>query len=277
MMPLRGDFRGVVIKRLKQVAKFGIRKLDKRFPKILPLIESELQELQGIGWMSPRISFEVKTAFEFLPNPAKINLVCLDVGAHIGEYSKAILELKATAQIHAFEPDPVSFEILKKNFHLATNVVPHEIALGSSVSERSLFFNEPGSALASLYQRTNLPEDTLFNKSISVNVLTIDSVCQEFGLEPDFIKIDTEGCELEVLKGAADTISEYGPVIQFEFGGTSIDSRTFFIDYWNYFDNIGYSIFRISPGEAKRIERYSERSEVFLPMNYIASKNNRKA
>ena len=63
------------------------------------------------------------------------------------------------------------------------------------------------------------------------------------------------------------------PLIQFEFGRTSIDSRTFFIDHWNFFQGIGYFVCRIAPSGVRKIEQYSEKSEVFRQMNFIASKN----
>ena len=257
---------------LKKLIRFVLNWLNVCFPNLLPLLEIEIQKPQGKGWISQDIGFEVQMVLKFVPCSARVNLVCLDVGANIGDYSKALLGLIPTAQIHAFEPQPQLAANLEKTFHLWTNVSVHKIALGSIASQQSLFFDEPGSPLASLYQRTNLPRDIVFDKSILVDVSTIDLVCLSFGLKPNFIKIDVEGNELEVLRGAVNTLKKYEPVVQFEFGGTSIDSRTFFKDYWNYFHNIGYSIFRILPSGTRQIKSYSEREEVFTHMNFIASK-----
>ena len=63
------------------------------------------------------------------------------------------------------------------------------------------------------------------------------------------------------------------PLIQFEFGGTSIDSRAFFMVHWNFFQGIGCFMYQISPSGVRKIEQYSKKSEVFRQMNFIASKN----
>jgi FkbM family methyltransferase len=257
---------------LKRLLRSCLIKLDSRFPNLLPAIELELQKPQGKGWLASSTGFEVETAFRFLPASTRLNLVCLDVGANVGEYTTAILEFIPKARIHLFEPHPHSIQSLSESFSANSNVVIHELALGAHASTQSLFFNEPGSALSSLFQRKNLPDGLELDKSVSVDVSTIDIECKKLKLTPGFIKIDTEGNELEVLKGAIETILEFEPVIQFEFGGTAIDSRTFFIDYWNFFSEIDYSLFRITPYGSKRINSYSERDECFSHMNFIATK-----
>ena len=257
---------------VKRLLRICLIKLDSRFPNLLPIIELELQKPQGKGWLASTMGFEVETAFRFLPASTRLNLVCLDVGANVGEYTKAILEFFPKAKIHLFEPHPHSIQSLSESFSINSNVVIHELALGAHAATQSLFFNEPGSALSSLFQRQNLPAGLELDKSVSVDVSTIDIECKKLKLTPGFIKIDTEGNELEVLKGAIETILKFEPVIQFEFGGTAIDSRTFFIDYWNFFSEINYSLFRITPYGSKRINSYSERDECFSHMNFIATK-----
>ena len=261
----------------KQFLRYCLIKLDSNLPNLLPVIELELQKAQGVSWLSSSIEFEVQTAFGFLPDSVKLNLCCLDVGANVGKYSRAILDECPNAEIHLFEPHPHSIQNLVKNFSSDSNVLIHELALGSETTKQSLFFDEPGSGLSSLYQRQNLPNGVALNKSVSVNVSTVDIECQRLGLKPSFIKIDTEGNELAVLKGAIDTILRFKPVIQFEFGGSSIDSRTFFVDYWDFFNTIGYSVYRITPSGTKLIAQYSERNEVFSHMNFIAKKTDAKS
>ena len=245
---------------VKRLLRICLIKLDSRFPNLLPIIELELQKPQGKGWLASTMGFEVETAFRFLPASTRLNLVCLDVGANVGEYTKAILEFFPKAKIHLFEPHPHSIQSLSESFSINSNVVIHELALGAHAATQSLF------------QRQNLPAGLELDKSVSVDVSTIDIECKKLKLTPGFIKIDTEGNELEVLKGAIETILKFEPVIQFEFGGTAIDSRTFFIDYWNFFSEINYSLFRITPYGSKRINSYSERDECFSHMNFIATK-----
>ena len=62
------------------------------------------------------------------------------------------------------------------------------------------------------------------------------------------MKMDTEGHELFALRGAANALSK-GTILalSFEFGGSSINSRTFFRDYWNLLTQYSYEIYRVLP------------------------------
>jgi hypothetical protein len=60
----------------------------------------------------------------------------------------------------------------------------------------------------------------------------------------DYVKIDVEGWELSVLQGFGDLVYNMR-VIQFEFGGSNIDTRTFFQDFWYFFKDHNFSIYRI--------------------------------
>jgi hypothetical protein len=85
----------------------------------------------------------------------------------------------------------------------------------------------------------------------------------------DVVKIDVEGYELMVLRGFGDAIRNVR-VLQFEFGGTNIDTKVFFRDLWCFFEEAGFDLYRITPLGVMRIERYHERDELFIIANYIA-------
>jgi hypothetical protein len=61
--------------------------------------------------------------------------------------------------------------------------------------------------------------------------------------------------------------------VQFEFGGTAIDARKYFRDYWNLFKEMDFSIYRYTPGGPMQITQYSEKEERFEYMNYVAVSN----
>jgi hypothetical protein len=94
----------------------------------------------------------------------------------------------------------------------------------------------------------------------------------------NWLKVDVEGHELEVLKGAESTISSKQiDFISFEFGGANIDTRTFFKDYYNFFDEEDYRIYRILPsGKLYEIQSYKESEEKFRVTNYVAVNSNIK-
>ena len=82
--------------------------------------------------------------------------------------------------------------------------------------------------------------------------------------------MDVEGHELNVLYGFGDLIYKT-KLIQFEFGGCNIDTRTFFQYYWYFFLDKNFIIYRITPRGCKLIRNYSEDDEYFNgPTNYIA-------
>jgi len=65
-------------------------------------------------------------------------------------------------------------------------------------------------------------------------------------------------------------------VIQFEFGGCNIDTRIFFQDFWYFFKNNNFEIYRITPFGAAHKECYREFEECFLTTNYLARRSGQK-
>jgi len=106
-----------------------------------------------------------------------------------------------------------------------------------------------------------------------VDIRTIDSFCLEKNIDHiSFLKLDTEGNELNILKGAKNMInSEKIDFIQFEFGGCNIDSKTYFQDFY-YLLNPRYQIYRILENGLFPIKKYCETNEIFLTTNYLAEK-----
>ena len=62
----------------------------------------------------------------------------------------------------------------------------------------------------------------------------------------DIFKLDIEGHEIDALKGVGEAIN-YIKIIQFEFGGCNIDTKTYFRDLWFFFKEKNFDLFRISP------------------------------
>jgi hypothetical protein len=85
--------------------------------------------------------------------------------------------------------------------------------------------------------------------------------------------MDVEGHELEILLGAPEVLKNI-KIIQFEFGGSNIDTRTFFQDFWYYFQSTGFEIYRLTPSRPMLIKNYNERDEVFRATNFIAVRKN---
>jgi FkbM family methyltransferase len=127
--------------------------------------------------------------------------VALDVGANVGCYALALGRwVWPGGHVYAFEPAPAAFELLRRHVRLnrQTDVIS-PVALAVSDRPGTARFCTKGAAGGN-----RLAGEAA--GGIAVAVTTIDAFCTSLGLQPDFIKIDVEGAELHVLRGARQTI-----------------------------------------------------------------------
>ncbi|OGL53993.1 hypothetical protein A3K55_02200 [Candidatus Shapirobacteria bacterium RBG_13_44_7] len=127
----------------------------------------------------------------------------VDVGANIGYYT--VLLGKKAKKVYAFEPEKTSFEILKKNVEVnkLKGVELFGVALGGKKEKKKLEKS-----------KDNFGDNRLSDKGGVVGVERLDDLVKEkIGL----IKIDTQGWEPEVIKGAREIIRKYHPKIFLEY------------------------------------------------------------
>ncbi|KQS99089.1 hypothetical protein ASG68_18875 [Rhizobium sp. Leaf453] len=150
--------------------------------------------------------------------------VCLDVGANIGVYSNIFASLSGdAANVHAFEPvRHIRNKLLansKLNGHSEINV--NSFALGDVETQMTMFQIKPGhrrGGVSSLMQNDTYKElgKEHFDEVV-VPVLLLDNYVEQKQLPSvDFIKIDVEGFEMNVLRGGRKTVSKYRPFIILE-------------------------------------------------------------
>lgn len=187
--------------------------------------------------------------------------VVVDVGANIGVYSGEILKINPNISIHAFEPDPAVCEELQKLPLIANN-----FALGEQAETKTLHLT-PRSTHNSFYPGESGA------RPLSVPVSTLDTYCAEHNLTHiDFLKVDVEGFEFFVLKGARGLL-EKGAIeyVQFEFSGGTLLSRVFLKDFIDLFDSYGYDLYRIRANDVQFVDYFPDR-ERFTLTNYLAIK-----
>jgi hypothetical protein len=104
-------------------------------------------------------------------------------------------------------------------------------------------------------------------------MITVDSYCENKIDRIDFMKIDVEGHEFEVLKGAVNMINDSRvSMIQFEFNEFNIFSKTFFRDYYRILKD--YKLYRIMPqNRLLPMGEYDSSHEIFRYQNILAIHN----
>ena len=147
--------------------------------------------------------------------------VIVDVGANIGLFSFAVLEGLPGTQVHLFEPSPVPRACLAASLArngLSARAHLNPVALYSESCDLE-FHVHRGQHSAYDGIRDTRYESAGAACQIRVRATTLDRYCQEAGLDRlDLLKIDAEGAELCVLRGAEQTLRTLRPLVLFEVG-----------------------------------------------------------
>ena len=202
----------------------------------------------------------------------EINL-SLDIGANVGNYTRLILQ-ETNSKVISFEPLPDAYrelEVLKKDFK--ERLETFNIAISNENKIQELYYGSEKSEKASLMnnlEKLSFVGEANINK-ISVEVKKLDDLKDILKNQIiDFIKIDTEGYEFEVLDGAKHLLKEHQPkFIQIEFNwhqllkGQTLYKLSSMIDFSD--------IFRILPNGNGLIQIDPSRPEnnIYHLSNYI--------
>jgi FkbM family methyltransferase len=199
---------------------------------------------------------------EVIKTSIKSNDVIFDVGAFNGEWSQAVIQEHKNVCVHQFEPMEESFKVLSSLFveGCKTNkIFQNNLAL-SDVRAKVKFYYYPFlPVLSTKYRRPKYIEDkfSLKVRECEVNTTTLDLYCEEKEIQKiDFLKIDAEGSELAILKGASSLLKE-GKVknIQFEYGACFYDAGITFEQVWLFLHSFDFIVFEICSDKLKCIEK----------------------
>jgi FkbM family methyltransferase len=141
------------------------------------------------------------------------NSVCVDVGANIGYWTLLFSQLGK--KVYSFEPDNYNFSLLDLNVRMndCTNVITSNTAVGQMNSIANLYHSDVCAGMHRIY-KSKWTNDSFQQ----VPMITLDSIVME---KVDFIKIDVEGAELGVLRGATKLL-EHKPIIYMEYDFDSV-------------------------------------------------------
>jgi FkbM family methyltransferase len=199
--------------------------------------------------------------------PARPQL--LDVGAHSGEWSRAASRVAPGAMIFALEPSPGPYAELAAS--AGAGIRPFRLGLSDVAGAQTLWMPTGKPALASVHRRDLSQFGMAADAPVNVQMTTLDEFCADQGLQHiEMLKLDVEGHELAVLAGAQTTLSANRvDVIQLEFGGANLDSRTYLRDLVDTLTTYGFRVGRILRDGVTPVRR-EEASEIFVYCNLLA-------
>jgi FkbM family methyltransferase len=230
--------------------------------------------LRGMGilnYENPDVSGEawlLRHCLRGLPQP-----VVVDVGANVGRYARGVMKAAPAAEVYALEPHPLSFERLQQDAS-EHGYYAHNLACGERKGRATLYDytgDAQGSSHASLYREVI---EELHHKPAAaweVELTTLDCFLEREEIQHvDLLKIDAEGSELAVLRGAGQALHRDAvDLIQFEFNEMNVASRAFFRDFYTLLD--GFAFYRLLPAGAIPLGNYSPLlCEIFAFQNIVA-------
>jgi FkbM family methyltransferase len=169
----------------------------------------------------------------------------IDAGAFIGDHTIAYAKkVGGLGKVIAFEPNPTTFECLEYNLKEFDNCELRNEGLSDSAGKLSLT-DVPTNAGMSYAEKTD--------KKKGIKCVTIDSLYLD---RLDFIKVDCEGFEHKILKGAEETIKKFKPVMVLEINNYAlIRNHTTDNDLYIYLNELGYRYRNIYPNEPIHAEQ----------------------
>jgi FkbM family methyltransferase len=227
----------------------------------------------GIGQShSFEASGERKFVQEFLPVHLNIpEPVIFDVGANRGDYSKLLLTAFPKAKLMCFEPNPRTFELLSRNLGNSASLFQNGFGKQSGTLELHFDAKDQTSVMATSNPEIlrNISKVTETEK-VQIKVETLDEFCtaQKIG-HIDFLKVDTEGFELDILRGAKKMLDEKCiNIIQFEFNETGAIQRIFLRDFYELLK--GFDFYRLGRWGMIPLGDWQPAHEIFLFQNIVA-------
>ncbi len=165
-----------------------------------------------------------------------------DVGANVGHWSRSLLaaasaaERMADTRLHAFEPDARAYERLAQALDGALATLS-PVALSDRVGAAAFHVVAPAAGTNSLHLA---PGDVA--RAETVPTVTLDSYAERSGIHRfALVKVDTEGHDLTVLRGARDLLAGHRiGVVQFEYNHRWVFARAFLRDAFDFLAEFGY-------------------------------------
>jgi FkbM family methyltransferase len=205
--------------------------------------------------------------------------VVFDIGANHGNWTKMVLTLAPLRVIYCFEPIKELCQYISTQFHYRTDlkIVCGVVADQLGETDFYIYKNNPQIAeMSNMFGRPEIEIKMGLNiEKTKARTITIDHLSNIEKLEKiNYLKIDTEGAELLVLKGAKAMLERNAiEMIQFEYGGCFKDSKATLREIFQLLGSHNFTIFRILPNGLMHFPVFLDEMENYLHSNYLAMHN----
>ena len=209
-----------------------VRRIETRIGGLKYVVESDDDYLDHVG-----DNFEPEIV-ELLQLLSKGSKTILDIGANIG--MTALLFSRLGEKVYAFEPNPGTFNFLKNNLEKNNilNVTPLNFGLGNDDKNLSLTFSTTNRAGAFVSNKISANSD---HEVETIQIKRLSDTISDLNISNiDFIKIDVEGFEMEVLSGVGDVLLNNKPVVMLELNHWCLNAfqRVSVPDYFDFLRSI---------------------------------------
>jgi len=204
----------------------------------------------------------IKPALDLESRP----VIIFDVGANVGDYTNLLMTIfGAKATIYSFEPNPNSYgELIKLNPN------SYNIALGAVAGDIKMYGYQENLKATHFSAIENFLEKDKDSYSEVVSITTLNNFLSEKSIDHiDFLKIDTEGYDYDVLKGLSKSFLKTVPFIQFEINQALLDRRILVRDFYDLLSE-HFNLFRLNSNDLIDISNYSHKNEIYLYQNILA-------
>jgi FkbM family methyltransferase len=272
-----------VVRLLRQPLKLGWMRLYRHFSRVPPrmvrarlftgqtmrvvLPEPVSRELYLCGYYEPGLTREI---VRYL----RPGMIFADVGAHFGYYSMVASGLVGPrGRVFAFEPTPSTYELLQRNIGRLSQARAENAAVYSASGVAT--FHDFGlfrSACNSLLAQARVADEErqlLRAQRYDIRTVTLDEYFGERGVSPDFVKIDAESVEFQILHGMKRLLATRAPMLSIENGDFNVAGAVSTRACVAYLAGFGYRCFQVTDKELKLVGREDLSEPRFIPGNLV--------
>ena len=199
------------------------------------------------------MTIEEKEFINFIKNTYTKPITLVDVGANLGHYTEYFNSIVTTKKNYLFEPIKSCLDKIKKEkkYELCN------VALGAKKGNIVFYEAKGKESHSSAVNREWLYSKPEYN--IDTKIIEMDTLDNLINEKIEVLKIDTEGYELEVLKGSINLLKNNKiDYIQFEYGGCFKDIGIKLNDVIDFLKSFGYYIYELKNKKFSKIETYND-------------------